>query len=85
MALKFKYAKREEIPAEQVALYVEREGAFYLDAEGATDKTKADELRNHNIELRKRICRVISSSAPGAQSRLSPTEELTRSAEKCVT
>jgi len=55
MALKYKYAKREEIPAEQAALYVEREGAFYLDAEGVTDKSKADELRNHNIELRKQI------------------------------
>jgi hypothetical protein len=55
MALKYKYSKREEIPAEQVGLYVEREGAFYLDAEGATDKAKADELRNHNIELRKQI------------------------------
>ena len=55
MALKFKYGKREEIPAEQAALYVEREGAFYLDAEGATDKAKADEMRNHNVELRKQI------------------------------
>jgi hypothetical protein len=55
MALKYKYAKREEIPAEQAALYVEREGAFVLDAEGVTDKTKADEMRNHNVELRKKI------------------------------
>lgn len=55
MALKYKYTKREEIPAEQAALYVEREGAFYLDAEGATDKVKADEMRNHNAELRKQI------------------------------
>jgi hypothetical protein len=55
MALKYKYAKREEIPAEQAGFYVERDGAFYLDAEGATDKTKADEMRNHNIELRKQL------------------------------
>jgi hypothetical protein len=55
MALKYKYAKREEIPAEQVGFYVERDGAFILDAEGATDKTKADEMRNHNIELRKQL------------------------------
>lgn len=55
MALKYKYSKREEIPAEQAGLYVEREGAFYLDAEGATDKVKADEMRNHNIELRKQL------------------------------
>ncbi len=55
MALKYKYAKREEIPAEQAGFYVERDGAFILDAEGATDKTKADEMRNHNIELRKQL------------------------------
>lgn len=55
MALKYKYAKREEIPAEQTGFYVERDGAFILDAEGATDKTKADEMRNHNIELRKQL------------------------------
>ena len=55
MALKYKYSKREEIPSEQAGLYVEREGAFYLDAEGATDKVKADEMRNHNIELRKQL------------------------------
>lgn len=55
MALKYKLTKREEIPAEHASLYVERDGAFILDAEGATDKTKADEMRNHNIELRKQL------------------------------
>jgi hypothetical protein len=55
MALKYRYASKGEVPAEHANLYVEREGAFYLDAEGATDKAKADELRNHNIELRKQI------------------------------
>jgi hypothetical protein len=55
MALKYKYTGREEIPAEHAALYVEREGAFYLDAEGVVDKAKADEMRDHNIELRKQI------------------------------
>ena len=55
MALKFKYGKREEIPAEQAALYIERDGAFYADVEGAMEKAKGDELRNHNIELRKKV------------------------------
>jgi hypothetical protein len=55
MPLKYKFKTREEIPAEHAALYIEREGAFYLDAEGVTDKAKADEMRNHNIELRKQI------------------------------
>lgn len=55
MPLKYKYTGKGEIPAEHAALYVERDGAFYLDAEGVTDKAKADELRNHNIELRKQL------------------------------
>ncbi len=55
MPLKYKYPTQQEIPAEQQALYVEREGAFYLDIEGVVEKAKADELRTHNIELRKQI------------------------------
>jgi hypothetical protein len=55
MPLKYKYAGKDQIPAEHAALYIEREGAFYLDAEGVTDKAKADEMRTHNIELRKQI------------------------------
>ncbi|HMP82701.1 MAG TPA: hypothetical protein PKA41_08380 [Verrucomicrobiota bacterium] len=55
MALKYKIKSREEVAAELQPFYVGRDGAFYLDAEGATDKTKADEMRNHNIELRKQL------------------------------
>jgi hypothetical protein len=55
MALKFKFKSREEIPAELVNLYVERDGAFVLDAEGVIEKAKADEMRNHNIDLRKQL------------------------------
>ena len=55
MALKYKYLKREEIPAEHTALFVERDGAFVLDAEGATDKAKADEFRVNNVALKKQL------------------------------
>jgi hypothetical protein len=55
MSLKYKYSKREEIPAEQAGLYVEREGAFYLDAEGVVEKAKLDEFRSGNVELRKEL------------------------------
>ena len=55
MPLKYKYVNKQEIPVEQQGLYLEREGAFFLDAEGVVEKSKADELRNHNIELRKQI------------------------------
>jgi hypothetical protein len=55
MPLKYKYTGKDEIPAEHAALYLERDGAFYADIEGVVDKAKADELRTHNIELRKQI------------------------------
>lgn len=51
MALKFKFKTREEIPAEHAGLYVEREGAWILDAEGVVDKSKLDEFRNSNATL----------------------------------
>ena len=55
MALKFKFKSREEIPAELANLYVEREGAFVLDAEGVVEKTKLDEFRTGNVALRKEL------------------------------
>ena len=51
MALKFKVKTREEIPTEQAALYVERDGAFVMDIEGAVDKSKLEEFRAHNIAV----------------------------------
>ena len=33
MALKLKFTAREEIPAEQQSLYVERDGVWHLDVE----------------------------------------------------
>ncbi len=55
MPLKYKYSSKDQVPAEHAALYVERDGAFFLDAEGVTDKAKADELRTNNIELRRQV------------------------------
>ena len=51
MALKFKYATKQEIPAELQSLYVERDGAFVLDADGVVEKSKLDEFRQNNINL----------------------------------
>jgi hypothetical protein len=51
MALKFKAKTKEEIPAELQSLYVERDGAFVLDVEGAVDKARVDEFRANNIAL----------------------------------
>ena len=33
------------------AFYVERDGAFLLDVEGAVDKSRVDEFRENNIAL----------------------------------
>ena len=51
MALKFKAKSKEEIPNELQALYVERDGAFVLDVDGAVEKSKVDEFRNTNVAL----------------------------------
>src|SRR6185295_7136755 len=42
---------KDEIPAELQSLYVERDGAFVLDVDGAVDKTRVDEFRANNITL----------------------------------
>ena len=49
MALKFKFKSKDEIPAEHAAFYVERDGAFVLDTEGAVDKSKVDEFRGNQF------------------------------------
>ena len=51
MALKFKFKSKDEIPADQQALYVERDGAWCLDVDGVADKSKLDEFRANNIAL----------------------------------
>ena len=51
MSLKFKFKSKDEIPSEQQALYVERDGAWCLDVDGAADKSKLDEFRANNIAL----------------------------------
>ena len=51
MPLKFKYATKQEIPAEHQSLYVERDGAWLLDADGVVSQTKLDEFRQNNITL----------------------------------
>jgi hypothetical protein len=62
MPLIFKFKTREDIPAEHVNLYVERDGAWVLDAEGVVEKTKLDEIRTNSTavikerdELKKRF------------------------------
>jgi hypothetical protein len=51
MALKFRAKTKEEIPAELQSLYLERDGGFVLDVEGAVDKARVEEVRASNIAL----------------------------------
>jgi len=45
MALKFKIKSKDEIPAEQQGLYVERNGAWVLDAEDGVERGTLEEVR----------------------------------------
>lgn len=62
MALKYKYADKAGIPADSLALYVEKDDQgpdgkangkkiFVLDVEGAVDKDRLDEFRGNNIKI----------------------------------
>jgi hypothetical protein len=53
MALKFKYESKDQVPAEQMPFYAERDGGWILDVEGAVEKAKLDEFRNSNVALLK--------------------------------
>src|SRR5436190_11347948 len=55
MALKFKYKAKEEVPAESQSLYVERDGGWVLDVDGAVDKAKLEEFRANNITLNNQL------------------------------
>ncbi|MGZ4971682.1 MAG: hypothetical protein ACXWDN_02895 [Limisphaerales bacterium] len=55
MALKFKFNSKSEVPAELAAYYVEHDGAWVLDADGAADKAKLDEFRSTNVTLLKQL------------------------------
>ena len=51
MPIKFRAKTKEEIPSQLQSLYVERDGAFVLDVEGAVDKARVDEVRASNVAL----------------------------------
>jgi hypothetical protein len=62
MALKFRFKSKDEILAEHLPFYAERDGAWVLDVDGAIDKCKLDDFRMTNVallrerdELRKRF------------------------------
>jgi hypothetical protein len=67
MALKYKYATREEIPTELGAFYVERDGAFVLDAESDGTRAKLEEFRANNIALANQLKRFEGIDPDGVR------------------
>jgi len=53
MALKFKYESKDAVPVEHAGLYVERDGAWCLDVDGAVERSKVEEFRTTNVALMK--------------------------------
>ena len=45
------FKTKDEIPAEHLPLYAERDGAWVLDVDGAVEKAKFDEFRSTNAAL----------------------------------
>jgi len=55
MKLKHWYATLDEIPEAYRALYVEKDGKFFLEVEGMVPKARLDEFRDKNTKLLKRL------------------------------
>ena len=55
MALKSKYQRKEEIPAEHAPFYLEHEGTWLLDVDGGEDRVALDRLRRDNAALGKQV------------------------------
>jgi hypothetical protein len=53
MPLKYKFKSRDEIPAELQSHYIERDGAWTLDADGVVEKSKLEEFRATNVAVMK--------------------------------
>jgi len=58
MPLKCKFKLKDEVPAEHAGLYVARDGAFVLDADGAVEKAKLDEFCTNNVTLQKQLAEL---------------------------
>lgn len=53
--LKLQYDTEDEVPEAAKALYAERDGKWQLTVEGVVSKTRLDEFRTSNIQLRKEV------------------------------
>ena len=55
MKLKYKYARKDEVPAHLASHYTENNGTYTLDLDGAVDASQADEFRNLNTSLQQQM------------------------------
>jgi hypothetical protein len=55
MSIKFRFNSKDEVPAALAGHYVERDGAWVLDVDGAVDKAKLEEFRTNNVGLMKQL------------------------------
>jgi hypothetical protein len=76
MPIKFKYAKKQDVPEEHSALYVEKDGVFVLDVEGAVEKSKLDEFRTKNVSLMEALKQFDGLDASEARDLLKRKAEL---------
>ena len=70
MQLKFKYNKQEEIPEEYKEFYVDRDGAWALDVQGATDAQQAEQRETELAAERNALqgeCDALSAKLAGLQ------------------
>ena len=55
MSLKYKVTSKDDIAPEDLKHYVERDGAWVLEVEGAVEKAKLEEFRTNNVALLKQL------------------------------
>ena len=60
MPLKFKYDSKDQVPAEQMPFYAERDGAWILDVDGVVEKAKGHCI-TPGTPLQSRRCEALPS------------------------
>lgn len=53
--LKFRYPSKSEIPSDHQPFYTQRDGAWFLNADGVVEKSHLDESRQQNVTLKNQL------------------------------
>jgi len=62
MSLKYRYTNQQEVPAALTSHYVEKDGSFVLNVEGAVEKSRLEELSQNNALLARERMNCASDS-----------------------